>query len=215
MASVNIALLRQTIDTHLDKAIYPTVKRRLETQFKEAKQEMLEEFENHPVSQEIAAGPDLQNSLFLPKGNLFAFFGFYDNEKPVDQVKDILNAETKIKSVEKSAGKDKYTVILRAEVPTYQSLKERTELDIAGINKSWLEAVETGLLGLPQFIFGLFHNNNSKSGTGLEVKNNVRTSNFNGIGLNYMSKILRQFKDNIRGTDTANSSKVPKKFFSS
>ncbi len=208
--AINTAVLREKINKAFDKKAYPIIKARIEDQVADAKQEMIEAFVDHPVSRELEAGPDAQSSLFLGKGNLFAFFGFNRGDDPVGEVKGILEKNTKIKNITRKNNSDgKYTVEARVTVPTYEELKEQTPL--SWTTRSWLESVERGLLGLNNFIFGKFKAGRSK--TGLEAKHAVRSEDFSGVGLNYMSTILRNFKDAIRGTQTK-PSKIPKKFTS-
>ncbi len=213
--AINTAVLREKINKAFDKKAYPIIKARIEDQVADAKQEMIEAFVDHPVSRELEAGPDAQSSLFLGKGNLFAFFGFNRGDDPVGEVKGILEQNTKIKSVTRKNNSDgKYTVEARVVVPTYDELKEQTPLPWT--TRSWLESVERGLLGLNNFIFGKFKQGPrplSASGTGLETKNAVRSDDFTGIGNTFISQILRNFKDAIRGT-TTKQSKAPKKFTS-
>ncbi len=206
--AINTAVLTQKINKAFDRKAYPVIKARIEDQVDEAKQEMIEAFVDHPVSRELEAGPDAQSSLFLGRGNLFAFFGFNRGDQPVEEVKRILEQETKVKSFTKQNNRDgKYTVEARIVVPTYEELKSQTPLPWT--NRSWLESVERGLLGLNNFIFGKFKAGRSK--TGLEAKHAVRSEDFTGIGANYVGKILRDFKDSIRGIKSKKF-KIPKKF---
>ena len=58
------------------KFLRKDVESRLIKEFEILKQEMLAEFNNHPVTQELERGVDADPSAFVSKGSLFGFIGF-------------------------------------------------------------------------------------------------------------------------------------------
>ena len=59
----------------------------------EEKSILIQEFNNHEVTKEIAAGPKASNTsgTLGGYGNLFSFIGFEANSDPITPVKEILN----------------------------------------------------------------------------------------------------------------------------
>jgi hypothetical protein len=67
--------------------IYPVV----EAKINAAQKEMIEEFQNHPVTREISAGENASNSsgLLGGYGNLFSFIGFDQGSDPIGSLDSI------------------------------------------------------------------------------------------------------------------------------
>ena len=74
------------------KFLRKDVESRLIKEFEILKQEMLAEFNNHPVTQELERGVDADPSAFVSKGSLFGFIGFNKNDEPVRTVRNMLES---------------------------------------------------------------------------------------------------------------------------
>ena len=84
---------RPSFTTLATNEIMPIVER--------AQREMVEEFVQHPVTQEINAGPTAGNisGTLGGVGNLFAFLGFEKNSNPTLNILDILNKSPRVSKV--------------------------------------------------------------------------------------------------------------------
>lgn len=124
--------------------------------FLPAKAELINEFINHPVSQEIAAGPYAPKSKYLEgvsDGNLFSFIGFNAGDSPVENVKDFLEeAVTMTKNPQLSYSKASYRFIIR-----YPTIKDDQVSRVApmprGTSVNWLYAIERGISGINSYLF--------------------------------------------------------------
>lgn len=224
----NSANLVMEINRKIDPIVYPRIKAKIEQKVEDAKNDMISEFIEHPVSREIEAGPNLTSSLFLPPShdmidsNLFNFFGFdRTKENPVIPVKEALEQNTKIILINKKLNSPQnYTITANVIVPSYQDLQEITPLP--WISTSWLSAVQDGLQGLNNTIFKIFRGGRSGTAFQAKYKNGpkagqliyVRSANWVGVGNTYISQILANFKSTIRGGESTQN-KVPREFTSS
>ena len=63
-----------------------------------SKEEMVQEYLNHPVTKEIDNGPEASNisSTLGGEGNLFSYIGFEEGSEPTESVKEILENSVKV-----------------------------------------------------------------------------------------------------------------------
>jgi hypothetical protein len=91
MAGVNKRILRTEIERQSD-LIYKKIKPRIKSKFEEAKAQLLQDFDDDEVTQEIAAGPEASSSFVstIAGGNLFSLLGFYGGQDPTADLRNIL-----------------------------------------------------------------------------------------------------------------------------
>ena len=122
-------------------------------EFNSLKQQMINDFLNHPVSIEIKNGPQADNTsgTLGGYGNLFSFIGFDESETPIEDILDILEMTT-IKFSQRG--------ILTATIllPSAKQIFSVTPLRWAA-GRSWAKGIESGISGLGFYI--------QKSGAGV------------------------------------------------
>ena len=74
------------------KFIKPDVHPRLLEEFKKIKEEMLSEFDDHPVTEELRQKTNAKPSAFVSRGSLFGFIGFDRSDEPTRIVREMLNS---------------------------------------------------------------------------------------------------------------------------
>jgi len=157
----------------------------------EEKNKLIQNFNSHPVTQEIEAGPLAKNSsnTLGGYGNLFSFVGFESGSTPTEPVKDLLNKiEVKnIKQVDK--GYD-----ITVAYPSQSEIKAVSPLPFEG-GKSWVEGIEKGISGFTQYVYKKFLSGRSKQG--VQAGSNVRGDSFQKT--KYLFSMLKTFSKNIRG----------------
>lgn len=159
------------------------------------KKEMINEFINHPVTQEIQAGPSAQNSsgLLNGKGNLFSFIGFEKTQDPIQPVINVLDKKTKLTGrvyiAPGGAALD-----FEVTIPTEQEIAEASKMPFES-GRSWVWGIQRGISGFGQY---LRHKmlKFSRSGTGVQVKNTLRGDSFKRS--NYLSQIFRNFINKLK-----------------
>lgn len=160
----------------------------------DAQEQMVEDFEDHPVTQEIEAGNSAENSsgLLGGYGNLFSFIGFDEGSDPIGPLAQIFRRKIPF-SVRGINGLGKFNVTIQA--PSKQEIYDVGQVDWMG-GRSWLDGIEKGIAGLNRYLYDEDYGfDNSRSGTGIQVKKEVR-----GVTQGrapYVSKILNDFKQRL------------------
>ena len=153
----------------------------------EAKASAFESFDSHPVTAEIEQGPSAEGSALLDgaKGNLFSFIGFTSRTKPLVGIRSLINQINVFgrakKIIDKKSGN--VTLTYNAYIPSPEDFEteaaKKTPNPIG--MRSWIHGVENGFDNLHYYLFrrkGFPDKANSRSGTGLQVRNEVSSATF-------------------------------------
>tara|TARA_Y100001938_G_scaffold119697_1_gene165930 strand:- start:2864 stop:3481 length:618 start_codon:yes stop_codon:yes gene_type:complete len=179
----------------------PTAKTRVlarkkaERIFERAKKDLINSFKNHPVTQEIQAGPNSSNSsgTLGGYGNLFSYIGFAAGANPIATVLAALEdgVEMEKKAVEKKVGKF-FEFAFNLKIPTMNVLSAITPMPWES-GRSWLYGIEKGISGFSSYMYG---RSNGRSGAAIQTRNKIRSGGFRNTP--YMSKILKDFKTELK-----------------
>lgn len=169
----------------MEAAIFPLVQEILLAEMEVLK----ENFESHPVTREIDAGPNAHNisGTLNGTGNLFTFIGFERGSKPLDAIRAELNKDPVLVSVKYNRGRVSGTF----RGPSKNDLFKVTPLPWA--TDSWARRIEKGLAGFGQYL--LKGGAGSRSGGAIQVNNKVRTGRFKNRS--YISRMLSDFYKSI------------------
>lgn len=131
---------------------------------------LIEDFLYHPVTKEILAGPTSSNSsgTLGGYGNLFSFIGFEKDQKPID---DILNLLNPIKFNYFFSKKTELTIYVE-NYPTLEDIWNATPMPWSdGGGRSWAKGIESGISGLNYYVNfeRELTSKASRSGYGLEL----------------------------------------------
>jgi len=165
------------------------LKRAVEGKIKSAQQKLLENFEQHPVTVEIAGGASSTNisGTLNGIGNLFSYIGFQSGDRPLDPIRTMF---------QKHEVRYQYTktkTIINITVPTTKELFRVTPLPWA-TGRSWAKGIETGIGGLGRYLN--IKSPRSRSGRGVQVKAKLRVGKFNNT--TYLSSLLNEYYKEIR-----------------
>ena len=166
------------------------VDKNVSEQFEKIKEEMLSEFNSHPVTIEIEGGINAQNTskTLSDITNLYSFIGFEQGDKPVEVIRQML----KKASYKKLIGKDS-VINYTFEIPTAQEIFLATPLPWE-TGRSWAKGIEEGISGLGYYIKQV---KNSRSGLGVQSQNQVRK----GVRFNntqYISSLIKKYNKKIK-----------------
>jgi len=169
-------------------------RRKAVERFESAKSELIQNYANHPVTQEIVMGPRADNisNTLGGYGNIFSFFGFNEGDDPANKVYELLKSFTvkKRQQPPKAKGKKSITFTYPTSVPAYDELEDQTRLP--WVNRSWLTAVSAGLSGFGYYVSSLKkRKKGSRSGYGVQSKNKFRAGKFNPVS--YFQKMYNNF----------------------
>jgi hypothetical protein len=178
-------------DLQADKEYQKEIKRVIDQQFNKIKNEFIEEFMNHPITQEIQGGISATNSSGTLGGitNLYSFIGFDEGTDPIKPIEELLKKSNyrilfNNRSVEA-------TVIF--DIPTAAQIFEITPMPWA-TGRSWARGIETGISGLGYYIKKA---KNSRSGLGVQSNQQVRS----GVmfrNSKYISDLINRFNKELK-----------------
>lgn len=155
----------------------------------DAQNQMIEAYENDPVTVEIDGGIFASNvsSTLGGKGNLFSFIGFEAGSDPTQPIKELLR--NKINFSVKALTNGNFKIEIAA--PTKEVLYNVSPIPW-NPGRSWLDGIEKGISGLGSYVYK--ESPASRSGKGVQTKTNVggRFSN-----RSYMTTILKEFQRNV------------------
>jgi len=159
----------------------------------ENKQELIQEFNEHPVTRELEAGPNSSNEsgTLRNKGNLFSFIGFPEGYDPIGPVRNLLQ---KIELSSAKAVRSGPNMSFKVNMPTQNEFESVTKMPWES-GRSWLYDIERAISGLGQYLFGQFKN--SRSGTGMQLNKNVTSNTFTPV--KYFGTMLQKFTQKLKG----------------
>jgi hypothetical protein len=212
MEGINMRLLRLELDRQLEKQADETfnkIKPQIKKKFNQAKEELLEAFDENPITQEILEGPGASSEYVSTRagGNLFSLIGFENGEEPTEELREIL--EQSITLQIQDTRRKKTSTGIAWEVPV--NIPSLSEIDKKTASRNPLEWTSRGWTyliekGIPWFAHYLFDDiqkrrtlKNSRSGTAIQVKGTIsegRESSFQGIP--YLSELIRNFQKSIK-----------------
>jgi len=139
-------------------------------QCNKVKNDFIEDFLYHPVTKEILAGPTSSNTsgTLGGYGNLFSFIGFEKDQKPID---DILNLLLPIEFDYFFSQKTEVTIYVR-NFPAIDEIWNATPMPWSdGGGRSWAKGIESGISGLNYYVNfeRELKSKASRSGYGLEL----------------------------------------------
>lgn len=162
------------------------IKKKLE----ESKNSFIENFNNHPVTQELEGEESAQNisNTLGGKGNLFTFIGFQKGSNPIEDLRNLIINQFAFKRKKDSKG-IKYTI----SYPSIERIKKDTPMPWEN-GKSWVEGIEKGISGLSYYLFK--KSISSRSGGGLQSRNKITSASFKKV--KFLSEIIDKFKKDIK-----------------
>jgi len=158
----------------------------------ESKQELIQEFNDHPVTKEIEAGSGASNQsgTLGNKGNLFSFIGFPEGSNPIEPIRNLLQ-KIELSSVR---GRTSGSMIqFKVNMPDQNEFESVSKMPWES-GRSWLYDIERAISGLGQYLFGQFKN--SRSGTGIQLNKNVTSNTFTPV--KYFGTMLEKFTRKLK-----------------
>jgi hypothetical protein len=192
-------LLRElTVDSPNQRRMGMALRAVMKPKIEERQKELQKQFQIHPITVELDAGPRASNTsgTLGGYGNLFSFIGFSSGDRPTDIISQIFNEKIrfKVKRVNKSG---RYTVTFF--IPDADEIYGLTPVPWMS-GKSWAKSIEDGgLTNLGQYLFSSSGFGQSSSGTGIQVKN--RSSGVSLTRTPYIGKLIEDFKQRLLRLD--------------
>lgn len=159
------------------------------------KKELIRQFEDHPASVDIKAGPD-RRSTIIPNGSLFGFLGFRSNREPISEMKSFLRNFIQLKrrkpiiKVGRLYANHQYQV----EIPSNSDINQAKEaqVDWDGPVINWVEKLKTGFSNFEYYLAVL----RGRSTGGVQSKHKVREGGFTPVE-RYLIDMLEDMRKRI------------------
>lgn len=167
-----------------------------EVEINKIRQEVLNDFENHPVTKEIEAGPDAENisATLNGIGNLSSYIGFSQNETPIEPVKNILKTIKIDSRVKKNNTFDGISFDFNVIAPSIDEIESVGKLPFEP-GQSWIKGIENGISGFGAYIYAKMFKK-SRSGKAIQSQSSFRQGAFRPV--KYLSSIMEKFYSKIK-----------------
>jgi hypothetical protein len=190
MANVIPYDVQLSLNKQVPKLLRREIEKQIDSRFNEIKSKLIQEFLQHPITQEILAGPSSSNSSGTLGGvsNLFAFIGFEESDEPINPILEILNSITISYSGDIAKG-----CKFRSNFPEPSDIFEITPMPWAS-GRSWSEGIEKGISGLG-YLLSTYDKSFSRSGAAMQSSVKVRGGGFRNTP--YISFILNKYQKEL------------------
>lgn len=164
----------------------------------QAKRDLIDNFTNHQVTQEIEEGPGATNSsgtIIGAAGNLFTFIGFHDGDTPISPIRQYLQDKGLVyktsKFVKSSRKEGLYQ--FRVNAPILKDIEGLTPMPWES-GRSWVRGIEKGISGIGHYMYkqGVA---SSRSGGGIQIQGTLGAS-FKRVS--YMSMLINNYLKNLK-----------------
>lgn len=180
----------------------------MQQQFDLYKDNLMKDFDEHDVTQEINSGPKSDSKFIetVAGGNLFSFLGFKKNQNPADDLKKILdnNIQLKVSQTKLKTTQNAILIETPVEIPTIEELDDlvSNKTKLPWTNRAWTSLIEKGIPWFAHYLFDDRSKRNFKtsySGTAIQVKGTITQDRSFSGKIKYMSELLGKFKKAISG----------------
>ena len=194
--SINRSVLMKSLKTFDLSSVKEQALEQAQDEMSKIKQELLEDYNDHPVTKELEAGADSENisQTLNGVGNLTTYIGFQEGSNPTEPLRD------KIKTVTLNpkgrVSKDDSNLSFEFDViaPSIEEVESVGSLPFEHGN-SWIKGIENGISGFGSYIYGRMFKN-SRSGKGIQGRKSFRQGNFRSVS--YMSEIMTKFYTKVK-----------------
>jgi hypothetical protein len=190
---INASSILRKVDKAAEVKGRPIAYKKAYALYYRSKSMMLKEYDKHPVTAEIAAGP-----MTLPAtnatggyGNLYAFLGFKSGTKPTQELRELIEEQTQFHTV----GYRNKAFHFRIALPSKGTIEAMTEMPW-GTGGSWVHAVEHGLDNLAFFVY---KRSMGRSGGGIIAADEVN-DDLSFQTQPYLTTILANFRKRVNNS---------------
>jgi len=202
---INKGTFERQVSRGLDaKSIKDKAYDKAEETAKNARDELVKEFDSHAITKEIDAGASntkniSRNLLGLPygEGSLFGFIGFDNSSNPTSEVKSYLKSTGHVSKRTRlqRKGTRRGSYAFKVEVPNMNQIEGFTPMPWEG-GRSWVRAIERGISGLSYYLARQM--GQGRSGQGIQSRNSVHSGAMYKPS-KYMSEMINHYIRRLQG----------------
>jgi hypothetical protein len=189
--TINRSVLMKSLKTFDLSSVKDQALQQAQEEMSKIKQELLEDYNDHPVTKELEAGADSENisQTLNGVGNLTTYIGFQEGTNPTEPVRDKLKTVTLNSKGRVSKDDSNLSFEFDVIAPSIEEVESVGSLPFEQGN-SWIKGIENGISGFGAYIYGRMFKN-SRSGKGLQGRKTFRQGNFRPVS--YMNEIMTKF----------------------
>ena len=182
--TINKKLIQKEIFNN--RAVKKMVRDIVQKEVEKEKALFQQDFESHPVTQELDGGEKASNisNTLGGYGNLFSFLGFNQGANPTAPIKFLIQKITLDRNIQATGNGFR----VKVNVPSKDDFGAVSRLPFEG-GRSWLLDIERGISGLGAYLYGRFAG--SRSGAGIQSKYNYSNKRFRNV--KYFSGMYTKF----------------------
>jgi len=167
----------------------------IKERFDKIKNDIIKEFDDHPVTVEIKGGISSENVSGTLGGitNLYSFIGFEENTDPIAPIKELL-VNSKYRIIPSVNGTSSRVIF---EIPSAKEIFDVTPMPWAS-GRSWARGIETGISGLGYYIKKV---KNSRSGFGVQSSSTKLRSGAVFRNTKYISDLIRKYESRLKNLE--------------
>jgi hypothetical protein len=189
--TINRSVLMKSLKTFDLSSVKDQALQQAQEEMSKIKQELLEDYNDHPVTKELEAGADSENisQTLNGVGNLTTYIGFQEGTNPTEPVRDKLKTVSLNPKGRVSNNDSNLSFEFDVIAPSIEEVESVGSLPFEQGN-SWIKGIENGISGFGAYIYGRMFKN-SRSGKGLQGRKTFRQGNFRPVS--YMNEIMTKF----------------------
>jgi hypothetical protein len=189
--TINRSVLMKSLKTFDLSSVKDQALQQAQEEMSKIKQELLEDYNDHPVTKELEAGADSENisQTLNGVGNLTTYIGFQEGTNPTEPVRDKLKTVSLNPKGRVSNNDSNLSFEFDVIAPSIEEIESVGSLPFEQGN-SWIKGIENGISGFGAYIYGRMFKN-SRSGKGLQGRKTFRQGNFRPVS--YMNEIMTKF----------------------
>ena len=194
--SINRSVLMKSLKTFDLSSLKDQALQQAQEEMSKIKQELLEDYNDHPVTKELEAGADSENisQTLNGIGNLTTYIGFQEGSNPTEPVRNKLKTVSLNPKGKVSDNDSNLSFEFEVIAPSIEEIESVGSLPFEQGN-SWIRGIENGISGFGAYIYGRMFKN-SRSGKGLQGRKSFRQGNFRPVS--YMNEIMNKFYSKIK-----------------
>jgi len=174
-----------SVNAQANKILRPKTEDSLRDIIDDIKKQMIQEFMNHPVTEELMNGYNAENisNTLNGNGNLFSFIGFESGDSPIIPIIEMLE------KINVSFTRSNNNIITASIIlPSARDIFAITPMPWAS-GRSWAKGIESGISGIGFYIqkYG-----QGRSEGGVQSNSKVRSGRFKNTP--YISALLSKYR---------------------
>lgn len=194
MGKVNFSSIFKKVAN--SKSFQRKMEKEANKKFEQVKKQTIQDFNEHPITLEIEAGPTASNSsgTLGGYGNLFSFIGFNSSDRPTSSLRSLIKRTMRLNILKKVENNKKKMIEFKykATFPTKDEIMAATPMPWEG--GSWADAMEKGMSNFSFYMYKRF--GGGRSGYGFQADHELRYAIFKPKA--YISEVINNFKKNVK-----------------